>query len=280
MTLLVLAAAAADREFLWRNRYLLSPAVTPGRFSADGLGARLEENLRLLATPAGSVLRRILPAKVAYFLVRWKNVLLSMFIYWLSKAHPRAMKRLVAAGIRQQMGRDYPLKPDFAPRYNPWDQRLCLVPDGDLFKALRGGRASIVTDTIDTFTENGIALKSGRQVEADLIVRTRLHRLSLAEAGAAHNLKADTARKRRDRGEVRLLAWIAEEPLPSRHLAARAVLASLLGLEANRQEHNPQTRKEVDATRTSDAEHHDGRGRRRSRTRVRTRQTKGSPHSA
>jgi cation diffusion facilitator CzcD-associated flavoprotein CzcO len=114
--------------------------------------------------------RRILPAKVAYFLTRWKNVLLSMFLYWLARSHARAFKAMIRAGLRAELGKDYPLKPHFTPNYEPWDQRLCLVPDSDLFKVLREGRASIVTDQVETFTETGIRLKSGGELPADLII--------------------------------------------------------------------------------------------------------------
>src|SRR5690349_5278621 len=95
-------------------------------------------------------LRRILPAKAAYFLTRWKNVLLSMFLYWLARSHAGAFKAMIRAGLRAELGQDYPLFPHFTPNYQPWDQRLCLVPDSDLFKALREGRASIVTDQVET----------------------------------------------------------------------------------------------------------------------------------
>ena len=131
-------------------------------------------------------LRRILPAKAAYFLARWKNVLMAMLFYWLARAHPKAFKGVIAAGIRQQMGRGYKLRPHFTPSYEPWDQRVCLVPDADLFRALRAGRASIVTDHVDTFTEKGIRLKSGQELEADLIVTaTGLNLLLLGGAKAS-----------------------------------------------------------------------------------------------
>jgi monooxygenase len=114
--------------------------------------------------------RRILPAKVAYVLTRWKNVLLSMFLYWLARAHAGAFKAMIRAGLRAELGKDYPLNPHFTPRYEPWDQRLCLVPDSDLFKVLREGRASIVTDQVEAFTETGIKLKSGAELPADLVI--------------------------------------------------------------------------------------------------------------
>ena len=114
-------------------------------------------------------LRRRLPIHAAYALTRWKNVLLGMFFYRLSRKRPAIMKRLVAKGVRQHLGDEYALK-HFTPQYNPWDQRLCLVPDSDLFRAIRDGRASVVTDHIESFTEKGLRLKSGEHLDADIIV--------------------------------------------------------------------------------------------------------------
>jgi cation diffusion facilitator CzcD-associated flavoprotein CzcO len=114
-------------------------------------------------------LRRRLPARAAYSLTRWKNVLLGMFFYGLSRVRPDIMKRLIAKGVRNQLSQDYDLK-HFTPQYNPWDQRLCLVPDADLFLAIREGRASVVTDHIESFTETGLRLRSGEHLEADIIV--------------------------------------------------------------------------------------------------------------
>src|SRR5215213_8810085 len=113
-------------------------------------------------------LRSLLPARAAYVITRWKNVLLGMFFYSLARKRPSVMKRLIAKGVKKELGEES-LK-DFTPSYNPWDQRLCLVPDSDLFRALREGKASIVTDQIETFTETGLQLKSGEQLEADIIV--------------------------------------------------------------------------------------------------------------
>lgn len=114
-------------------------------------------------------LRRYLPARSAYALTRWKNVLLGMFFYGLARARPKLMKRLIAKGVRRQLGADYALK-HFTPRYDPWDQRLCLVPDSDLFRSIRDGQASVVTDHIETFTESGVRLRSGASLDADIIV--------------------------------------------------------------------------------------------------------------
>ena len=113
-------------------------------------------------------LRRILPDRAAYALTRWKNVLLGMFFYNLARRRPSVMKRLIAKGVRKELGEE--ALRDFTPQYNPWDQRLCLVPDSDLFKAIREGKASVVTDHIESFNETGLLLKSGRRLDADIIV--------------------------------------------------------------------------------------------------------------
>ena len=114
-------------------------------------------------------LRKYLPSKIAYALSRWKNVLLGMFFYNFSRKRPESMKRLVAKGVKKQIGEELAEK-HFAPTYNPWDQRLCLVPDADLFRSIKDGKATVVTDTIETFTPNGIQLKSGEHLDADIIV--------------------------------------------------------------------------------------------------------------
>src|SRR5581483_9634150 len=97
----------------------------------------------ILSRPAedgiANLLRKILPAKVAYWLVRWKNVLLTMFFYQVSRRRPHWIKHMVRKGVESQLGPDYDINKHFKPRYNPWDQRLCLVPDNDLFCAIRAG---------------------------------------------------------------------------------------------------------------------------------------------
>jgi cation diffusion facilitator CzcD-associated flavoprotein CzcO len=113
-------------------------------------------------------LRAVLPARAAYALTRWKNVLIGMFLFVLSRRRPSAMKRLLARGVREELGEA--ALPDFTPNYDPWDQRLCLVPDSDLFKAIREKKASVVTDHIDTFTETGVRLRSGKTLDADIVV--------------------------------------------------------------------------------------------------------------
>lgn len=114
-------------------------------------------------------LRSILPAKAAYTVSRWKNILRQTFFYELSRKRPSFMKRLIAKGVRKEVGDEIAEK-HFSPSYNPWDQRLCLVPDSDLFKSIRDGQASVVTGEIDTFTETGVRLSSGETIDADIIV--------------------------------------------------------------------------------------------------------------
>ena len=113
--------------------------------------------------------RRLLPAKAAYVLSRWKNVLLGLFLYTLSRRRPSVMKRMIAKGVKKELGDDFDLK-HFTPTYNPWDQRLCLVPDSDLFRSIREGKSSVVTDEIEKFTETGLLLRSGERLDADIIV--------------------------------------------------------------------------------------------------------------
>ncbi len=115
-------------------------------------------------------LRRVLPSRIAYGITRWKNVLLGMVFFGLSRRRPELIKTLIRKGVRSALGPDYDVDTHFTPRYNPWDQRMCLVPDADLFKVIRQGRASVVTDEIRTFTEKGLALASGAELEADVIV--------------------------------------------------------------------------------------------------------------
>jgi cation diffusion facilitator CzcD-associated flavoprotein CzcO len=115
-------------------------------------------------------LRRHLPPKPAHGLARWKAVLFGMYFYNLTRRRPAATRQMLLRMVQQQLGPDYDVATHFAPRYNPWDQRLCLVPDGDLFMAIKSGRASVVTDQIDTFTPTGIRLRSGEELPADVIV--------------------------------------------------------------------------------------------------------------
>jgi cation diffusion facilitator CzcD-associated flavoprotein CzcO len=133
--------------------------------------------------PLANALRRVLPARLVYPIVRWKNVLLTMLSFQLSRKRPRIMKAVIRRALEKRLPPGYDIDRHFKPRYNPWDQRLCLVPDGDLFDAICEGRASVVTDEIDTFTERGLKLASGAELEADLVVTaTGLNLLPLGGA--------------------------------------------------------------------------------------------------
>ena len=115
-------------------------------------------------------LRQCLPDKLAYGITRWKNVLLMMFWYWYCRARPDKAKAMIVREVRKMLGDDIDVETHFTPRYNPWDQRVCLAPDGDFFQTLRSGRASVVTDEIDCFTDRGVRTVSGEELEADLII--------------------------------------------------------------------------------------------------------------
>ena len=120
--------------------------------------------------PIAVAVRRVLPQRAAYTLVRWKNVLLTMLVFQLSRRRPALVKRLIRQGLERELPAGYDIDTNFTPRYDPWDQRMCVVPEGDLFAAIRDGRASVVTDAVDSFTETGLRLGSGAELEADLIV--------------------------------------------------------------------------------------------------------------
>jgi monooxygenase len=115
-------------------------------------------------------LRSVLPAMWAYRLSRWKNVGFMIYLYQLSQRFPNFIKDGLLKKVREELGPDYDVATHFTPRYKPWEQRLCLVPDSDLFQAIKSGRAGVATGEIETFTGNGIRLKSGEELHADIIV--------------------------------------------------------------------------------------------------------------
>lgn len=115
-------------------------------------------------------LRRVLPERLVYSLVRWKNVAAQGLSYRISRRYPKLMRRLLRRGVLKLAPPGYDVDTHFNPRYDPWDQRLCLVPDGDLFKALRAGRAEVVTDRIAAIDESGVLLESGRHLDADVLI--------------------------------------------------------------------------------------------------------------
>jgi monooxygenase len=130
--------------------------------------------------PIANAIRRALPDKAAYAVVRWMNVIRQGIFFQLSRRWPGLIKRVIAKTVRAQLPPNVPLEPHFTPAYDPWDQRVCLVPDGDLFGALRDGTASVVTDRIATFTPSGIRLESGAELEADIVITaTGLNLLAL-----------------------------------------------------------------------------------------------------
>jgi monooxygenase len=115
-------------------------------------------------------LRERIPSESAYAVTRWKNVLTSMALYNYCRRYPDRAKKLLVGFVRKQVGESTDVDAHFTPSYKPWDQRVCLVPDGDLFKAIRSGSATVVTDHIASFTEKGLLLRSGEELEADLVV--------------------------------------------------------------------------------------------------------------
>ncbi len=145
-----LAKQAAHVTMLQR-----SPTYMVTRPSVDGLARGL---------------LRFTPRRVAHAITRWKNLLLGMYIFRLSRRQPQRVKAGMIKLVRQQLAPGYDVATHFTPRYNPWEQRLCLVPDGDLFNAIRAGRVSVVTDRITSFAETGLLLESGVELPADLVI--------------------------------------------------------------------------------------------------------------
>ncbi|MEP6764259.1 MAG: NAD(P)/FAD-dependent oxidoreductase, partial [Gemmatimonadaceae bacterium] len=114
--------------------------------------------------------RRVLPTRAAYVTVRWKNVLLSTFWYWFARRNPELLKRVIMGRAQKELGNEFDVNTHFNPRYKPWDERMCLAPDSDLFRALQSGSANIVTDELETFTPTGINTRAGLQLDADVVV--------------------------------------------------------------------------------------------------------------
>jgi cation diffusion facilitator CzcD-associated flavoprotein CzcO len=127
-------------------------------------------------------MRKVLPEKMAYNLTRFKNTWRQQLVYNKTRTDPDKVKQLLLGGIKMELGADYDIEKHFTPAYNPWDQRLCLVPNGDFFKSMREGKASVVTDHITSFTETGIQLASGEHLDADIIITaTGLELVTLGE---------------------------------------------------------------------------------------------------
>ena len=117
-----------------------------------------------------NVLRAVLPEKWAYAITRWKNINFQQWMYGQTRRRPDRVKRFLLGRVRKELGKDYDVETHFTPQYDPWDQRLCLVPNSDLFEAIRSGKASVATDTVDSFTEKGVLLGSGEELAADIII--------------------------------------------------------------------------------------------------------------
>jgi monooxygenase len=146
----VLAEKAAHVTMLQR-----SPTYVVSRPSHAAIAARL---------------RRYLPTRLAFGLARWYYALFGLYFYNLARRRPEDVKKWIIAQARAQLGDDYDVKTHFTPRYNPWEQRLCLAPDADFFRAIKAGKAEVVTDEIETFIPTGLRLRSGRELDADIIV--------------------------------------------------------------------------------------------------------------
>src|SRR4051795_1832989 len=113
---------------------------------------------------------KALPAKPAYVLNRWKSIMFQSMQYQISRRFPNFMRKTLMTMAQRRLPEGYDVEKQFGPRYNPWDERLCLAPNGDLFKTIRAGKADVVTDTIERFTKTGIKLASGEELQADIIV--------------------------------------------------------------------------------------------------------------
>ncbi|WP_028643838.1 flavin-containing monooxygenase [Nocardioides sp. URHA0020] len=148
----------------------LVPAMAP---DAEHVTMLQRSPTYILSAPGRDpIARRLqrLPERIAYPIVRWKSILIALASYQLSRKRPDVLRSFIRKNTIKALPPEIDVDQHFKPTYDPWDQRLCLVPDGDLFQALRRGTASIVTDTIETFTETGIRLTSGEEIEADLVV--------------------------------------------------------------------------------------------------------------
>ena len=120
--------------------------------------------------PVANALRAVLPERWSGPAVRWMKAITTQWSYEVSKKHPKLVRRLLRRLTKWQLPKGYDVDTHFKPRYDPWDQRLCVVPNGDLFKAIKDGSASVATDEVDTFTETGLRLRSGAELPADIVV--------------------------------------------------------------------------------------------------------------
>ena len=115
-------------------------------------------------------LRKFLPIKLTYFLIRWKNILWQSYTFFLARKFPNKIKQGILDLLKNELGSDFDIKKHFTPSYKPWDQRMCLVPDSDLFSVIKKSKASVITDKVKEFISDGILLESGERITADIIV--------------------------------------------------------------------------------------------------------------
>jgi monooxygenase len=152
----------------------LVPAMAMGDGAAAHVTMLQRSPTYILALPGidklAMRLRERLSPRAAYAVTRWKNILITTGSYQLSRRRPDLAKKIIRKGVQSQLPEGYDVDTHFKPAYNPWDQRLCLVPDGDLFKSIRGGNVDVVTEHIDRLTATGISLADGRELEADVVV--------------------------------------------------------------------------------------------------------------
>jgi monooxygenase len=120
--------------------------------------------------PIADVLRKLLPPRLAYAAIRWKNARIGTTIYSFCRKHPARARAILQKSAARQLPEGYDIGTHFTPAYEPWDQRMCLVPDGDFFAAIKAGRADVVTDHIESVTPAGLKLRSGRELQADVII--------------------------------------------------------------------------------------------------------------
>lgn len=176
----------------------LVPAMAEGPRAAAQVTMLQRSPTYIAAQPStdaiAGVFGEIMSPDAAYAAARWKNILRQMLYFGLARVWPSFFRKLVKSGNREELGKDFDVDKHFTPKYDPWDERLCIVPDGDLFHALREGRAEVVTDQILRFDATGIVLKSGRHLDADIVVTATglviqlLGGMSLTVDGQAVNL--------------------------------------------------------------------------------------------
>ncbi len=173
-------AWAADSEYAGKRVIVIGSGATavtmaPALAERAGHVTVLQRSPSYVASipardPMAARLQKRLPFALAAWLMRWLQILRQRYYYRLARSKPQKARGMLLEGVRAALGPDYDIERHFTPRYNPWDERLCLAPDNDLFKAIKAGAVSMVTDRIERFVEAGILLESGELLPADVIV--------------------------------------------------------------------------------------------------------------